>query len=88
MSVLKHPPVLYAEGEAHHEMRRDTARYFTPASVAQYQPMIAKLTDTLIDELLSKGELDLDDLSLTLAVQVAAQVVGLTHRPYPASRSG
>jgi len=83
VGALKHLPVLYAEGEAHHEMRRDTARYFTPASVAQYQPMIAKLADTLIDELLNKGELDLDSLSLTLAVQVAAQVVGLTDSALP-----
>ncbi len=82
VSALKHQPVLYAEGEDH-EMRRDTARYFTPSSVTQYQPMIAKLADTLTDELLGKGELDLDDLSLTLAVQVAARVVGLTHSALP-----
>lgn len=76
-------PVLFAEGEKHHEMRRSTARYFTPTQVADYQPMIAALADDLIAELLRKGEMDLDDLSLKLAVNVAAQVVGLTSSRVP-----
>ena len=80
---LQQPPVLFSEGETHHAMRRDTARYFTPASVATYQPMIAALADELIGELISKGELNLDDLSLRLAVDVAAQVVGLTSSRVP-----
>ncbi|GAA4010085.1 cytochrome P450 [Deinococcus rubellus] len=83
MGGLKQPPVLFSEGETHHSMRRDTARYFTPTSVAEYQPMIAALADDLIGELAAKGELDLDDLSLKLAVNVAAQVVGLTSSRLP-----
>ncbi|MFC4427889.1 cytochrome P450 [Deinococcus navajonensis] len=76
--LLTRQPVLFAEGEAHHEMRRATARYFTPAAVAGYQPMIAALADRLVGELARKGEANLDDLSLRLGVNVAAQVVGLT----------
>ncbi|THF71534.1 cytochrome P450 [Deinococcus sp. Arct2-2] len=76
--LLKNQPVLFAEGEEHHAMRRDTARYFTPTQVADYQPMIARHADALITKLARAGELNLDDLSLTLAVQVAARVVGLT----------
>ena len=34
VTLLGRPPVLYAEGEHHHEMRRSTARYFTPAAVS------------------------------------------------------
>ncbi len=83
MGGLKQPPVLFSEGETHHSMRRDTARYFTPTSVAEYQPMIAALADDLIGQLAAKGELDLDDLSLKLAVNVAAQVVGLTSSRLP-----
>ncbi|PNY81232.1 cytochrome P450 [Deinococcus koreensis] len=83
LSALRHQPVLYAEGEEHHEMRRDTARYFTPTSVAAYQPFIARLADQLVGRLAVRGELDLDELSLTLAVQVAAQVVGLTDSVLP-----
>ncbi|GHF51191.1 cytochrome P450 [Deinococcus metalli] len=83
LSALKHRPVLYAEGDAHHEMRRDTARYFTPTAVATYHPFIAGLADRLVGDLLRRGEADLDDLSLTMAVQVAAQVVGLTDSVLP-----
>ena len=81
--ILKRRPVLFAEGEEHHEMRRDTARYFTPAAVATYQPMIAALADRLIGQLAARGEANIDDLSLTLAVQVASQVVGLTSSRLP-----
>lgn len=76
-------PVLFAEGEAHHAMRRDTARYFTPTQVSAYQPMIAKLADDLIARLARHGEANLDDLSLTLAVEVASRVIGLTDSRVP-----
>jgi cytochrome P450 len=83
ISILGRPPVLYAEGEHHHEMRRSTARYFTPAAVGTYQNMMAKLAGDLIARLAREGELDLDDLSLSMAVEVAAQVVGLTSSAVP-----
>lgn len=68
-------------------MRRDTARYFTPAAVAGYQPMIAALADRLIGRLTARGEANVDDLSLTLAVQVVSQVVGLTDSRLPGLES-
>ncbi|MBB5235750.1 cytochrome P450 [Deinococcus budaensis] len=80
---LGRPPVLFEEGETHHEMRRSTARYFTPTHVEGYQPMIAALADRLIADLARRGEANLDDLSLRLAVNVAAQVVGLTSSALP-----
>ncbi|GGM03378.1 cytochrome P450 [Deinococcus aerophilus] len=80
---LTNPPVLFAEGEQHHDMRRQTARYFTPAAVAGYRPMISALADRLIGQLMRRGEASLDDLSLVLAVEVAAQVVGLTSSVVP-----
>ncbi|WP_221088974.1 cytochrome P450 [Deinococcus aquaedulcis] len=82
-SVLRNKPVLYTEGDTHHEMRRDTARYFTPAAVATYHPMIAALADDLLGQLARAGEAKVDDLSLTMAVRVAAQVVGLTDSALP-----
>lgn len=78
-----HPPVLYMKGEEHTEMRRATAKYFTPTAVSGYGPLIAKLADNLIGELVQQGEANLDDLSLRLAVQVAANVVGLTNSRLP-----
>lgn len=83
ISVLGRPPVLFAEGEHHHEMRRSTARYFTPAAVGGYQGMMAKFAGDLIARLAREGELNLDDLSLSMAVEVAAQVVGLTSSVVP-----
>ncbi|WP_310581976.1 cytochrome P450 [Deinococcus sp.] len=80
---LGRAPVLYAEGEHHHEMRRSTARYFTPAAVSAYQPMMVRLADGLMARLAREGEANLDDLSLHMAVEVAAQVVGLTSSAWP-----
>ncbi|MDV6374182.1 cytochrome P450 [Deinococcus arenicola] len=80
---MTNQPVLFAEGDHHHDMRRQTAKYFTPTSVASYGPMIADLADKLIAGLVRDGEANLDDLSLVLAVEVAAQVVGLTSSVLP-----
>ncbi|MDO4245320.1 MAG: cytochrome P450 [Deinococcus sp.] len=80
---LGRAPVLYMKGDEHTEMRRATARYFTPTAVNSYGPMIAALCDEMLAELLHKGEMNLDDLSLRLAVQVAASVVGLTDSRLP-----
>ncbi|RJF75209.1 cytochrome P450 [Deinococcus cavernae] len=78
-----HAPVLYLQGDEHTEMRRATAKYFTPTAVNAYQPMIARLADDLIGEFVRKGEVNLDDLSLKLAVTVAAQVIGLNASRLP-----
>ncbi|ULH17278.1 cytochrome P450 (plasmid) [Deinococcus sp. KNUC1210] len=80
---LGRAPVLFAEGEHHHEMRRSTARYFTPVAVEGYQDMMARLADRLIADFVARGRANLDDLSLKMAVNVAAQVVGLTSSAIP-----
>ncbi|GGR07567.1 hypothetical protein GCM10008957_20320 [Deinococcus ruber] len=80
---LGRAPVLFAEGEHHHEMRRSTARYFTPVAVEGYQDMMARLADRLIADFVARGRANLDDLSLKMAVNVAAQVVGLTSSAVP-----
>lgn len=79
----QHLPVLYLEGEEHTEMRRATAKYFTPKHVNTYTSMIAKHADNLVATLYQKGQANLDDLSLKLAVTVAAQVIGLTNSLAP-----
>lgn len=83
VAFLGRAPVLFAEGEEHHEMRRSTARYFTPRQVDGYAPMIAGHVERLLTRLARRGEANLDDLSLELAVTVAAQVVGLTSSLLP-----
>ena len=44
---------------------------------------MAKFAGDLIARLAREGELNLDDLSLSMAVEVAAQVVGLTSSVMP-----
>ncbi len=74
------PPILYLEGAEHKAQRTATARFFTPQTVGrEYREMMEALSDELIADLRARGEADLSGLSTRLAVQVAAQVVGLTN---------
>ena len=77
-------PILYMEGKAHHQQRKQTARFFTPKTVSSsYRQFMEKLSDQLVNQLQRKQQADLSQLSLTLAVQVAAQVVGVTNSRLP-----
>lgn len=72
-------PILYQEGEAHHRQRAATARFFAPKVVTtRYRELTESLADRLITEFRAKRSGNLDDLSLELAVTVAAEIVGLT----------
>jgi cytochrome P450 len=75
-------PILYLEGEAHHKLRSQTAKFFTPTTTqTKHLGMMQELTERLIGRLKQQGKADLSELSLELAVGVAAQVIGLTHSP-------
>jgi cytochrome P450 len=77
-------PILYLEGKAHLSQRKQTARFFTPKTVAtQYTAFIETLADELIAELKRKHREDLDKMSLTLATAVVSRVVGLTNNLIP-----
>ena len=76
-------PILYQDGKVHQQQRKQTARFFTPKAVSDnYRQVMEQLSDQLIKKLLLKKQVDLSQLSITLAVRVAAQVVGLTNS-YP-----
>ncbi len=78
------PPVLHLEGEVHHDLRRKTARFFTPNYTdANYRGLMEKLSADLVGELVKRGRADLSKISMKLAVEVAAQVVGLTDSSIP-----
>src|ERR687893_3324554 len=78
------PPILYQEGQPHHEQRRQTARFFSPKAVsANYRDIMEELADGAIRELLRKRRADLATLSMVLAVGVAGRVVGLTESRLP-----
>ena len=77
---LTNLPILYQEGKVHQEQRVQTARFFTPKTVStSYQEMMHTLAGHLIAQIRPGREVDLSQLTLRMAVQVAAQVVGLTN---------
>ena len=73
------PPVLYLEGAEHQVQRKAAARLFAPKVIEGYREMMQQLSDDLVGQLRRDRPVDLDKLSLTMAVQVAARVVGLTN---------
>lgn len=78
------PPVLYQEGEEHHRQRRMIARFFTPKTTSEkYRQMMDAYADNILNELRQKKQADLSKLSMSMAVKVAAQVVGLTDSMFP-----
>lgn len=78
------PPILFQEGDVHRDQRTKTARFFTPTTTdKKYRDFMTAYADELIAELKKRGRADLSDLSMKLAVQVAAQVVGLTDSYLP-----
>lgn len=77
-------PILYLEGKAHQQQRKQTARFFAPKTVSSsYRQFMEELADRLVDRLKRKKYADLSQLSLALAVQVAARVVGVTSSRFP-----
>ena len=73
-------PILYQQGKVHLEQRKQTARFFTPKTVsANYRRLMEAQADRLIAEARRRRRFDLSRLTLTMAMQVAAQVVGLTN---------
>jgi cytochrome P450 len=77
-------PILYQEGKAHQQQRKQTARFFTPKAVSSdYHELMETVAERLISGLRTAKRADLSALSLALAVRVAAEVVGLTNSRLP-----
>ncbi len=80
---MMNQPILYQDGKVHQQQRKLTARFFTPKTVSDnYRQVMERLSDQLIKKLQRKKQVDLSQLSITMAVRVAGQVVGLTNS-YP-----
>jgi cytochrome P450 len=72
-------PVLFQEGEVHQKQRTATARFFAPRIVtSRYRDLMNRLSDGLMERLQKKGKADLSEMSLEMAVAVAADIIGLT----------
>ena len=79
---LKHHPILISDGPSHDEQRRKVGRFFAPAVVAErYTGLMESCADALLAEAAASGKFRLDDLALYYAVEVTAEVVGLTDSP-------
>lgn len=78
------PPILFLEGKPHQEQRRQTAKFFTPRTTdSQYRQLMQDFADEMVADFVRQGRADLSVLSMRMAVQVAAQVVGLTDSRKP-----
>jgi cytochrome P450 len=81
--TVNNQPVLFQEGKVHQQQRKQTARFFTPKAVSDnYRQVMERLANSLVKRLQRKKQVDLSQLSITLAVRVAAEVIGLTNS-YP-----
>lgn len=77
-------PILYQEGKAHHTQRQQTARFFTPKAVStNYRQLMETYADQLMVALGRHKCVDLSEMSMRMAVSVAAEVVGLTDSYWP-----
>ena len=77
---LKHHPILISDGPLHDEQRSKVGRFFAPAVVAErYTSLMETCADTLLAQAEAAGTCRLDELALLYAVEVTAEVVGLTN---------
>lgn len=72
------PPILYLEGAQHRTQRKAAARFFAPKVTEAYRGMMEAFSEDLVRQVRTDRPVDLSRLSMQMAVQVAAQVVGLT----------
>lgn len=73
-------PVIFLDGELHKKRRAQLARYFTPKAIKdRHRGVMDRTTAELIAQLRGSGRGRLDVLSLRLACDVAAEIVGLTN---------
>ena len=80
----RNAPILYQEGKPHQQQRKQTARFFAPVVVStRYRALMERLADQLVARLQRRKHTDLSRLTMTLAVRVAGEVVGLTESRLP-----
>jgi cytochrome P450 len=72
-------PVIFLDGDIHKKRRSQIARYFTPKAIRdRHQRVMEETTNELMAQLRRDGKAQLDVMSLRLASDVAAEIVGLT----------
>jgi hypothetical protein len=72
-------PVLFQEGEVHQKQRTNTARFFAPRVVTtRYRELMDRLAEGQMEKLRRNRKADLSEMTLEMAVAVAAEIIGLT----------
>jgi cytochrome P450 len=72
-------PVIFLDGELHKKRRAQIARYFTPKAIKErHRGVMDRTTAEVMGQLRRTGRGQLDVMSLRLASDVAAEIVGLT----------
>ena len=73
-------PVIFLDGDLHKQRRAQLARYFTPKAIRdRHRKVMDATTADLMAGLRARGRGQLDVMSLRLACDVAAEIVGLTN---------
>jgi cytochrome P450 len=72
-------PVIFLDGDIHKKRRTQLARYFTPKAIKdRHRGVMERTTAEVMGQLRRTGRGQLDVMSLRLASDVAAEIVGLT----------
>ena len=73
-------PLFFLDGEIHRQRRGQLARFFTPKAIKErHRLVMERTTAELIGKLRRTGRERLDLMSMQLACDVAAEIVGLTN---------
>ena len=69
---------VFSDPPSHTKMRALVSRAFTPRMVSDLEPQIRKLSQTLLDEVIERGAIDLAlEYSVPLPMQVIAAMIGV-----------
>lgn len=69
----------FLDGEVHRKRRAAVAGLFAPKTiVTRHQAVMVRTMDDIVTRLQASGSAKLDELSWTMAVEVAADIIGLT----------
>lgn len=80
----KNLSILFKDGEEHRLQRSAVARFFAPKVVTErYRRLMTDLSVRLVANFRTTRRAKLDDMSLTLSVAVAAEIVGVTESILP-----
>lgn len=72
------------DGADHAEQRKLVSRRFTPKSVNDLQPVIAKVLDELVDAFIDNGEVELvNELAAPLPAKLTAYLLGFPEEAWP-----